>query len=192
MALILETAAVGEPVTLNEVKNYLKIENNIEDVLIASMITAARVQLETRLSRALLRQFWSIYLDVLPFDCEIKLPLNPVISVESLAVIDVDGIYNDLSIDGYIYNVKVEPALLKVTQNLPSIGSEYSGIRVQFWAGYGAAPQDVPAPILQAIMHLVAFWYENRGPIASGEIHQIPLMVLDMIAPFKQQHPRLA
>lgn len=187
MALILETAAVVEPVTLGEVKTYLKIDNMVEDTLLASMITAARVQLETRLNRAFLRQLWSFYLDELPVSNEIILPVNPVISLEHLAVIDAVGTYNNLASEAYIYDIKAQPAVVKIVDDLPEIGSEYSGIRVQFWAGYGVAASDLPAPLVQAIFHLVAFWYENRGGIASGEIRQIPDMVLDMIAPFMRQ-----
>lgn len=186
MALILETAAVVEPITLAQVKNYLKIDNILEDTLIASMITAARVQLETRLGRAFMRQMWSLYLDILPHNGEIILPINPIISIEHLAVIDDEATYNDIASTDYIYDIKADPALVKVVGQLPNIGSEYSGIRLQFWAGYGVSATDIPAPIVQAIMHLVAFWYENRGPIASGEIHQIPQVVLEMIAPFKK------
>ncbi len=188
MALILETAAVVEPVTLAEAKNYLKIDNMIEDVLIASMITAARVQLETRLCRAFIQQKWSLYLDVLPPENVIKLPINPVLSVDSMAVIDGAGVYNNLGMGDYVADLKSDPSFLKFTGSLPKVGSLYSGIRVQFWAGYGASGADVPAPITQALLHLVAFWYENRGPIASGEIHQIPYVILDMIAPFKKIH----
>ena len=188
MALILETAAVVEPVTLADVKNYLKIDHDFEDTLIASMVTAARVQLETRLNRAFLRQLWPLYLDILPYDNVIKLTVNPVISIEHVAVIDGLDIYQNIDNDDYVYDIKSDPAVLKVVKPLPKIESEYSGLRVQFWAGYGPATSDVPAPIVQAILHLVAFWHENRGPIASGEIHQIPHVVLEMIAPFKKIH----
>ena len=188
MALILETAAVVEPVTLSDVKNYLKIDHSFEDTLIASMITAARVQLETRLGRAFLRQLWSLYLDVLPYDNVINFNVNPVISIEHVAVIDALAVYQNIDTNDYVYDIKSDPAHLKTIKPLPKIHSEYSGLRVQFWAGYGPAASDVPAPIVQAILHLVAFWHENRGPIASGEIHQIPHVILDMIAPFKKIH----
>lgn len=152
------------------------------------MITAARVQLETRLNRAFIRQLWSLYLDVLPYGNLINLPISPVISVENIAVIDDVGIYNNIASADYIADVKSDPSVAKITNPLPNIASEFSGLRVQFWAGYGAAAADTPAPLRQAIFHLVAFWYENRGPISTGEIHQIPHVILDMIAPFKKLH----
>ena len=186
MALILETAALTEPVTLADVKTYLKIDNNAEDTLLASMITAARVQLETRLNRAFLRQLWSLYLDYLPPDGVIYLPLSPVISIENVAIIDDLQVYNIIDDSFYITNLKPDNGLLKTIKTLPDIASEYAGLRVQFWAGYGVAATDIPAPIGQAILHLVAFWHENRGPIASGEMHQIPRSILEIIAPFKK------
>lgn len=188
MALILETASVVEPLNLVDVKNYLKIDNGFEDTLIASMITAARVQLETRLNRAFLRQMWSLYLDVLPLDGLIGLPINPAISVEDVAVIDGEGVYISIAATDYVADTKSDPAFVKIIKPLPKIMSEFSGLRVQFWAGYGPSAMDTPAPIRQAILHLVAFWHEYRGPIASGEIHQIPHAILDMIAPFKKIH----
>ena len=188
MALILETAAAIEPVTLADIKNYLKIDHNHEDTLISSMITAARVQLETRLCRAFIRQKWSLYLDMLPYDNIIKLPVNPILSIDNMAMIDLADSYNVIAAENYVYDIKSDPSFIKYIGAKPEINSEFSALRIQFWAGYGVSGADVPAPICQAILHLVAFWYENRGPIASGEINQIPHMILEMIAPFKKIH----
>ncbi len=188
MALILETAASIEPLSLADAKTFLKIEHGVEDVLISSMITAARVQLETRLNRAFIRQMWAQYIDIVPYHQTVSLRVNPVSSLQDIAVIDEFGNYNIIDSSLYVFDIKADPAFVKFTRALPNIAAEFSGIRFRFWAGYGPGVNDVPAPIRQAIMQLVAFWYENRGPIAGGEIHHIPADILQMIAPYKKLH----
>jgi uncharacterized phiE125 gp8 family phage protein len=61
-----------------------------------------------------------------------------------------------------------------------------NGIEIDLTAGYGAAPEDVPGPIRQALLLLVAHWYEHRDPIEIGsQAAAIPADVSQLLNPFR-------
>ena len=61
-----------------------------------------------------------------------------------------------------------------------------AGIEIDVTCGYGNEPDDVPEPLRQAILHLVAHWYENRGLVAAGaEVAVLPHSVSALIAPYQ-------
>jgi uncharacterized phiE125 gp8 family phage protein len=68
----------------------------------------------------------------------------------------------------------------------PKPGRPANGIEIAFTAGYGPVAADVPAPIRQAILLLIAHWYEHRSPLEDG-IHTEPLpnMVSELLAPYR-------
>ena len=66
MALVPVGGPAVEPVSLAEAKAHLRVTSTSEDLLIASLITAARVHLEVMLSCAFITQSWSWFLDDWP------------------------------------------------------------------------------------------------------------------------------
>jgi len=62
-----------------------------------------------------------------------------------------------------------------------------NAVTVRFVAGYGDAG-DVPQAIKQAILILIAHWYEQRDPVEAGNIAPImvPLMVTTLLAPYSR------
>ena len=85
MALVPLAGPAREPVSLAEAKAYLRVTGTSEDLLIASLITAARVHLEVVLSCAFIRQTWSWFLDDWPRRLRLDLPLGPVTGITALA-----------------------------------------------------------------------------------------------------------
>ena len=68
----------------------------------------------------------------------------------------------------------------------PTPGRAANGIEIAFVAGYGAAAADVPAPIRQAILLLVAHWHEHREPVAIGDADApVPPTVSDLLQPYR-------
>ncbi len=72
--------------------------------------------------------------------------------------------------DTYLLDGAATPARLVRHGSLawPKPGRTANGIEIAFVAGYGNAAAYVPAPIRQAILLLVAHWYEHREPVAIG------------------------
>ena len=68
----------------------------------------------------------------------------------------------------------------------PAPGRRIGGIEIEFTAGYGDNPSDVPEPILQALKLLVAHWYEVRNPVHIGQMAtRVPDTVSSLLAPYK-------
>lgn len=65
-ASALTTQPAVEPVTLDEVRAHLRIDSTDEDLLLETMIQAARQQAETITRRALVTQTWTMALDKFP------------------------------------------------------------------------------------------------------------------------------
>jgi len=82
--------------------------------------------------------------------------------------------------------VSVPPRLVRTGVIWPQPGKAANGIEIDFTAGYGAAASDVPAPLRQAVLLLVAHWYENREPIAVGSPEMaVPGPVAQLVEPFR-------
>ena len=68
----------------------------------------------------------------------------------------------------------------------PKPGRTANGIEIAFVAGYGDAAADVPAPIRQAILLLVAHWHEHREPVEIGAAKPpCPSTVSELLQPYR-------
>lgn len=186
MTLILTAGPAEEPVTLAEAKAYLRLDGTEEDALVTALVTAARAMLEAETRRAFVTQGWRLALDRWP-KREIALPLAPVAAVEAVTVATLGG-EETLDAAQYEADLAHEPPrlLLKRDTALPQPALLAGGIAIDFRAGYGAAA-DVPAPLRQAILMLVAHWFETRAPIAFGlGPADIPMTVAALVAPYRR------
>jgi len=184
MALILLTAPAEEPVTLAEARAHLRLDGTEENPLVEALIAAARAALEAETRRAFVTQSWRLTLDDWP-EGPVKLPLAPAQAVTAVRVASLSGAM--LPIDPAFYETDLagEPPRLaaKRGQAWPMPATRLAGIAVDFTAGYGAAA-DVPPPLKQALLLLVAHWFEHREPMGAGT--ELPRMITALVAPYKR------
>ena len=186
MALVMTGAPALEPVTVAEAKAHLRVDGSAEDALIASLILTSRLHIETALGLALITQSWRLQLDFWPDKRDVDLPLRPLQSVDEVRVLDAAGTPAIIAPSLYLIDVASAPPRLVRRTALPQPGQVARGIEIDLTAGYGAAADDVPAPLRQALLLLVAHWYEHRDPIEIGaEDMAIPSVVSELLAPFK-------
>ncbi len=183
MAAILIEPPAGEPLSLSEAKNYLRVGHDTEDALIASLIASARMQAESRTRRALMTQTWRIVLDRWPSSSVIVSPVSPLREVVAARVRDQAGEFVALDADIFIANTASAPGLIwfdagRVTQP----GQAAAGIEIDIECGYGAAA-DVPAPLVQAMRLLLARAYEYRGHEEKAGF--LPEGIAALLAPFR-------
>lgn len=183
MALKLISPPEKEPVTLEEVKQHIRVDYSEEDVLIKGLITAAREHCEVFLRRAIVPQTWEMTFDSFPE--RIRLPRPPLQRVDSIIYRDETGTENRLDPTDYIVDTDEEPGVVLPApgKNWPSfIPYPTNAVRVRFMAGY--PPDEVPGKIKQAIKILVGTWYENREAYVVGaRVSQVPFAVEALLWP---------
>ena len=180
MALKQTMAPAIEPVTLADAKAFLRVDTDTEDAFITSLITTARLQLETALDLALIEQEWTLS-RVGPGTIA-QLRLHPVAEVLSVMAIDDAGNATPVPAEAVTTDLDARPATVSVCP--PPTNAET--LTIAFRAGFGAAPEDVPAPIRHALLMLIAHWFENREPVSFGDsASRIPDAVSDLLKPYR-------
>jgi uncharacterized phiE125 gp8 family phage protein len=192
MPLILTSGPAAEPVTLTEAKAHLRVDAAAEDMLIASLIVTSRLHVEAAASLALVTQAWSWFLDAWPRGPALRLPLRPIQSIAAVRLYDENDTPTVLDPATYLLDgAGLPPRLVRQGALLwPRPGRAANGIEIAFTAGYGDTAADVPAPLRQAILLLVAHWYDHRSPLEPGApATPLPPMISELIAPYRA--PRL-
>ena len=162
-----------EPLSLGEVKQYLRVDFDDDDALIASLISAAREQAELFQRRVLVRKQYDLTYDYWPgFRVELA---SPVVSVDLVQYTDVDGHTQEL-IAGpdYVADLTKQPAIISAPWNTcwPWFSpAPSSSILIRFTAGYGLSDpfwQSAGARLKAGMLLLVSHWYTNRLPFSGG------------------------
>lgn len=188
MPLSLVTPPAVEPVTLTEAKAHLRRDDTADDTLIATLITAARQNLDGRdgwLGRALVTQTWDLTIDG-AFPDEIAVPLPPLQSVTSVTYVDTDGATQTLATDQYRVLTDRAPAMIVPAHGVtwPSTRDQKAAVTVRFVAGYGDA-DDVPAPIKAAMLLHIGTMYRDRESVNIGNIvNDLPTYAA-LLAPYR-------
>jgi uncharacterized phiE125 gp8 family phage protein len=188
MALVLTAAAGVEPISLAQAKAQLRVDTSDEDALIGSLIATARSYVERTLGLALITQGWSYYLDHWPRSGVIALPIRPVQTVTAVKVHDASGGVTTLDESAYAVDALSQPGRLSVMAAMPPVAArQLNAFEIDFTAGYGDEAENVPEPIRQALLLLVAHWFERREPVAFNEGPQeIPMSVAALLAPYRR------
>lgn len=158
------TAPVIEPVTVDEVKTFARIDGTDEDTLLTGFIKAVREAMENYLGRALIEQTIKMTMDFWP-NTVVKLPMPPLISITQVVTLDEDDTETVYSSDNYYVHTLTTPGEIVIKHGAtPPTNTDryYGGYRVDYKAGYGAAATDVPQSILEAIKLWCSIYYETR------------------------------
>lgn len=169
-----------EPLTLAEAKLWLKLDGDDEDALVGALIASARLHVESVTGRALIAQSWRLLLDEWPENFVVRLPVSPVLSLTAIAVHDTDSGSTALDLDGI--DVGRSELLLPADHARPPM-REYQGIAIDYVAGYGADADEVPEALKQALLLLIAFWFEYRDSVVVGSV--APAGFEALVAPYR-------
>jgi hypothetical protein len=180
--LTIATEPTQEPLSLQEVKDYLRVEDNTDERILQSMIETARRFAEEHLGRSLMQQTIHQFID--GYD-EIEDPLfegfrkgpfltyyknyitiarPPVASITSVSTFnDADTETTFASSKYYLDNAR-EPAriVLRNGETFPTSLRVANAIKIVYVSGY-TSPFQVPEPIRLGMMQHIAHLYEHRG-----------------------------
>jgi uncharacterized phiE125 gp8 family phage protein len=189
-----------EPLSLTDVKSFLRIVSTDQDDVISALITAARVSVEQFTRRIMVNQQWRLAFDRFPGSWpfsygfgsslispyrEIHIPLCPLVSVDSFQCIDMNT--GDLVDVPNFQTSFAEPARLQPEygQAWPIARWVLDAVQIQFTAGYGDTTQspvigvDPPQPLLIAMKLMIGHWYENR------ESQEMPKAAENLLQPYR-------
>lgn len=189
----LVTAPAVEPVSLSDVKLFVKQDGTADDTLLTSLIVTSRQSVEEFTKRALITQTWKLTMDAFPqypehegyslgpvTTCEtvaIQLSRQPIQSISSIVTYDTQNDATTLETEAYTLDAEGGRILLNEGYSWPSELRERAGIVITFVAGYGLAGT-VPSPVCQAITQFVAEMYQNR------KCSDLPDGVKTILAPY--------
>lgn len=174
-------SGIDEPVTLGEMKDYLRLEGfvdedestteslsdfDFDDTLISSFITAARKRAEKYCGISIVFHTWK--------DCftngagDIEFRYGPIQSITSLA-------YKD---DGTVVD---EDNYETTGFDFQTLDTVYSDKMILI---YDAGYEEVPEEISLAIKQMVAYWYKNRADESSKYL--VPSQALATLEAFRR------
>jgi len=201
MSIRLITPPAVQPLTLDEVKLHLRVDNTDEDSLITGYIDATTSWVDGEygfLGRALVTQTWELVLDTFPLH-EIKIPLPPLQSVDSIRYDDPAGAEQLMTVDQYYVDNVSEPAwIVPATAGWPTnVLNAVNAVRVRFIAGYDPttdSPPDlranVPRAVKQAMLLQIGQFYAQREDISIGVIaNKLSFGAEQLLRPFRVTVP---
>jgi len=166
-----QTAPSIEPITLDEAKVHLGVTISEHDAMIGSLITSARQRYEAETGLQLINATWKMYLD--KFINPIKIFRCPVASITSIAYTDTDGNSQtltegtDFEVDLISYPARIVPYY---GTSFPSVCDGVNKVIITFASGFGATAATVNKVHKQAILMILAHYYENREDVIVGRI----------------------
>jgi len=169
MNMILLTGPSVEPVLLSEVREFLKVDGNVEDGLLARLIMAARQACENFTGRKLIHQQWQVdfndWQGTYPYG-HLSLPLSPMVSVDKLEVMGSEGWMivdpGQYLLDKSSYRGKIIPA---DGACFPYPAIAVGGIRVSLTAGFASDWNALPEDLRQGIFHWIESRYEEDSAL---------------------------
>jgi uncharacterized phiE125 gp8 family phage protein len=176
----------SEPVLLADVKAYLRLAHSGEDALAESLARAARARIEALTGLALIRRTVRARLDRWPVGTvetrRLALPVRPAGELLAVRVFAPDGSAEDVT--GRFVLEAGRAAQLVWTQGaFPWPKRRLGGIEIDYQAGFGPAPGDVPDSLRLAVIRFAAHGYESRDKSIGAKL---PEDVAGLLAPWRR------
>tara|TARA_R110002020_G_scaffold125730_3_gene283088 strand:+ start:370 stop:918 length:549 start_codon:yes stop_codon:yes gene_type:complete len=162
-------------VPTSEMKNYLRVDHSVDDSLIADMVKQSRIVLENYISRDIISKTRTYYLD--KSNGLIDIPFGPIASIESVTVDGSTATHTVVGLDKESIELDSSPSYVSSNQ----FPYTYEKIKINYTTS-GISD----TLIKNAIMQMVATFYDNRADFKTGHIiSEIPMTSKQMVASFK-------
>ena len=158
------------PVTIEQARANMRIDGDYMDAFLQEWLEGITAATEHATGQCFIRQTWEVRLDAFPGS--INLP-HPVLSVTSVAYLDIDGIEQVLAPVSY----KLVPARYKTAlapargATWPATSPEPHAVIVTVECGYGDTPDKVPANVR---LYLLAKLVDQYDPKTRTEKETAP------------------
>lgn len=158
------TAPALEPVTVSELKTYLRLDGTTYDTMLTGYITACRDALEKHTGRTFITTALELYYDKFPANNDALILMRPPVqSVTSIVYVDEDGVSQTLSAS--LYRTDLVSLYPRITpahdEDWPDTQDISNAVKITYSAGYGATAASVPAPLKECIKAMCADLFEH-------------------------------
>lgn len=198
-----------EPVSMDDLRQYLRLDTKADDSRLSALIAPARQFFEESTGRALISQTWLAAVSEIPREGDeqwwdgvregaiseigrvqqrvIELPRGPLIEVTEVKYYDDKNNSTTDDLNKYYQNTIDDPGQLVLNNGevWPTFTRPINGLEITYKAGYGDDVDDIPFAIKQCLLQLCAHWYENRQVVKSKAMNNIPLSVQNIIQRYK-------
>lgn len=166
---VIVTAATVLPISVDEVKLYIKLDTDEDDGTIAGMIPAAARHFELETGRTLQLTGYEYYPETWPDDSDepIRLPqAAPLVSVTGIYYKGTDGVEITWPTDQWVWSARTSPGRV-----MPAYGYQYPSqqlypldpIRIAYTAGLSTATNT--AAVKTCLLEMIASLYVNRESV---------------------------
>ena len=155
--LVSRTAiSTSQPFSLDELKQYARIDGAGDDLTLDRMGKAAVAEVEHFAQVALLAQTIRVTILDMVHDAGLTLPIGPMAD-NATAIVTIDGEpCTDFELSPGMRPYLSWPASIR--------GAASSRVVIQYQAGFGSVLADVPNDLSQAVLDQVALTFDERAP----------------------------
>lgn len=166
-------AMVTEPITLQEAKDYARIDGTTEDTLITSLIKMARQHCESYMGKSIVLK--TVTIDSFTFPYQFQMPYGPLtneLNISKCVTIDENNVETPLQ---YRVNAGLFPKLFILG------GAQSYKFKLVYSAGFTTVPEDIKL----AVKMMVNTLYERREDFSDLAAIESPLGVKALLMPYK-------
>ena len=155
----------NEIITIQDVKDFARIDTSADDTLISLMIETARIWCENYISRDIVPKNRTYYVDVTTTGL-IDLPFSPVASISSVTINNETATFTILGLNNETIELDGGAAeKVKITYITSGINN---------------------ALIKQAMLQTISTYYDNRADFVQGaNVHLIPTNAKTILSSYK-------
>lgn len=177
--------------TLDEVRQHVKRDDDDDDAVLEGLIAVAMGRLDgprSILGRCLVNQTVADSWSAFPIGAVLPVALAPIVSVVSISYYDADNAEQTFAGEKFTAHNRPGGGYVRLIKNesWPATYERDDAVTVTYIAGYGAAAANVPAEIKHAAKMLIGDWYFNRETSTIGEA-PMPVGVMSLLRRFKRQ-----
>ena len=157
MKLRLLEASTQLPVSVADIKEYVRQDSDRDDHLLSGLIQTATTWVEEATSKTLLKKKW-LYQNK---NTLLRLPRGPIIDVEEVKVGHKTLSKKDYRVIDQGGSAKIE---------MPFSWHQKT-VSITYTAGFGEKVEDIPETLRHAIKSTVAYIYDNRYSLPTSKTH---------------------
>ena len=199
------TAPAASPISLADMKIYLRVDTTDDDALIQDFIDAATTTVKQYIRRSLISETLEFTMDgfginetyaderlvrlgagvhtisypyVLGRTNEVDIPFPPIQSITSVKTFDRSNNESTFDSSNYELDEQGGRVYLNEGETWPSDLRAREGVKIRYVSGYGDAATDIPDPIIQAIRLYVGKMYDCR------EAYEMPEQCKAILSPY--------